>query len=215
MFSTVNLVPMALCALISYLLGSLNFAIIVGHIYAKEDIRNYGSGNAGMTNILRTYGKKPAFFTGAGDLLKGILALAISRIIFQMSGVVFMDSGYFSGLFVLLGHLYPLYFRFKGGKGVMTSLGIMLLVNPLVFLIVVVIFVPIVFITRIVSLASILGAIGFPIITFVVQTALGRPALYETLCALVFGIILLAKHHENIGRLLKGTENRFGKPGKK
>ena len=114
----------ALSAVIAYLLGSINFAIIVSKIYAHDDVRKYGSKNAGMTNILRTYGKLPAFFTLLGDFFKGVLAVVIARTIFSAMGVDAFDAGYAAGFFALLGHLYPVFFGFKGGKGVLTSLGI-------------------------------------------------------------------------------------------
>ena len=128
-----NLMPTigatAITALIAYLLGSISFAIIVSKVYAHDDVRKYGSKNAGMTNILRTYGKLPAFFTLLGDFLKGVLAVVIGRWIFSAMGITAFDAGYVAGFFALLGHLYPVYFGFKGGKGVLTSLGIILVVN--------------------------------------------------------------------------------------
>ena len=149
-----NVGACVLAGVIAYLLGSISFAIIVSRIYAHDDVRKYGSKNAGMTNILRTYGKMPAFFTLLGDFLKGVLAVVIGRWIFSIFGVTEFDAGYLAGFFALLGHLYPIYFGFKGGKGVLTSLGIILVVNPLVFFILLIIFLPVLFITRIVSLVS-------------------------------------------------------------
>ena len=126
-----NVGACVLAGVIAYLLGSISFAIIVSRIYAHDDVRKYGSKNAGMTNILRTYGKMPAFFTLLGDFLKGVLAVVIGRWIFSIFGVTEFDAGYLAGFFALLGHLYPIYFGFKGGKGVLTSLGIILVVNYL------------------------------------------------------------------------------------
>ena len=154
-----NVGACVLAGVIAYLLGSISFAIIVSRIYAHDDVRKYGSKNAGMTNILRTYGKMPAFFTLLGDFLKGVLAVVIGRWIFSIFGVTEFDAGYLAGFFALLGHLYPIYFGFKGGKGVLTSLGIILVVNPLVFFILLIIFLPVLFITRIVSLVSVTGAL--------------------------------------------------------
>ena len=119
-------------ALVGYLLGSLSFAIIVSRIYAHDDVRNYGSHNAGMTNVLRVYGLGPAAATLLGDFGKGILAVFLGRLIFETLGVSGMDAGYIAGLAALLGHLFPLWFGFRGGKGVLTSIGIMMAVNPLV-----------------------------------------------------------------------------------
>ena len=122
-----------MAALAAYLMGSINFAVLVSRIYAKDDVRRHGSGNAGMTNMLRTYGVGPAFFTGVGDFSKGALAVLVGRMIFQQLGVTAMDGGFVGAAFVLLGHLYPIFFHFKGGKGVLTSCGVILLLNPIVF----------------------------------------------------------------------------------
>jgi glycerol-3-phosphate acyltransferase PlsY len=200
----------AITALIAYLLGSISFAIIVSRIYAHDDVRKYGSKNAGMTNILRTYGKLPAFFTLLGDFLKGVLAVLIGRWIFSALGITAFDAGYVAGFFALLGHLYPVYFGFKGGKGVLTSLGIILVVNPLVFFILLIIFLPILFITKIVSLISITGALLYPVVTLVVDLCLRKPPLFDVLFAVLFSVIVIYKHKDNIRRLLNGTEKRIG-----
>ena len=200
----------ALSAVIAYLLGSINFAIIVSKIYAHDDVRRYGSKNAGMTNILRTYGKLPAFFTLLGDFFKGVLAVVIARTIFSAMGVDTFDAGYAAGFFALLGHLYPVFFGFKGGKGVLTSLGIILVVNPLVFCILLIIFLPVLFITRIVSLVSVTGAVLYPFLTLIVDLCLRRPALFDFLFALLFSVFVIYKHRGNIQRLLNGTERRIG-----
>ena len=209
-----NLMPTigatAITALIAYLLGSISFAIIVSKVYAHDDVRKYGSKNAGMTNILRTCGKLPAFFTLLGDFLKGVLAVVIGRWIFSTMGITAFDAGYVAGFFALLGHLYPVYFGFKGGKGVLTSLGIILVVNPLVFFILLIIFLPILFITKIVSLISITGALLYPVITLVVDLCLRKPALFDVLFAALFSVIVIYKHKDNIRRLLNGTEKRIG-----
>lgn len=212
---TLHLIALlAVVAVGSYLLGSINFAIIISRFYARDDVRRHGSGSAGMTNMLRTYGKLPAALTAAGDFLKTAVAIAISRLLSSRLGVeIPVDMGYLSGLFVMLGHLFPLYFGFKGGKGVVTTLGVIFCVNPIVFAIIAVIFIPLVFITRIVSLGSVLGAIAYPIITWIVLSVRGEEPLYDTLLASLFGIIVLVMHRDNIKRLLTGTENRFG--GKK
>ncbi len=199
-----------LSGLIDYLLGSISFAIIVSKIFAHDDIRKYGSKNAGMTNILRTYGKLPAFCTFLGDFLKGVVAVVVSRWIFSAMGITGIDAGYVAGFFALLGHLYPLYFGFRGGKGVLTSLGIILVVNPMVFFILLVIFIPVLFITKIVSLVSITGALLYPFVTLIVDLCLRKPVLYDFLFAALFSVIVIYKHRENIKRLLNGTERRIG-----
>ncbi len=208
--TTQTLIAFGCAALLSYLLGSLNFALIVSGLVAKDDIRRYGSGNAGMTNMLRTYGKKLAVATALGDFSKTVAAVFLSRWIFSCFSVTIMDAGYLSGLFVLLGHMYPLYFKFRGGKGVITCLAIISVTNPLAFIIVSVFFIPFVFITKIVSLGSILGAITYPILTFLLLWFQGKPFVYDTIFASVIGMIILVNHRENIKRLLNGTENKFG-----
>lgn len=202
-------VSCGIIAVISYLLGSLNFGIIISKGIKKDDVRAHGSGNAGMTNMLRTFGKRTAFYTALGDSLKTVVAVLIARGIFGWAGYVTSYAGYVAGLFVLMGHLYPLYFGFKGGKGVVVSLAVILMVNPIVFGIIAVIFIPLVFVTRIVSLSSILGAISYPILTLAIRLLQGRAYLFETCCALITGVIILYGHRSNIKRLMNGTENRF------
>jgi glycerol-3-phosphate acyltransferase PlsY len=201
----------AVVAALSYLLGSFNFGVIVSKGLEKDDIRGHGSGNAGMTNMLRVFGAKQAALTALGDFAKAVAAVVIARLIFARGGFPTDYAGYVAGLFVLLGHLFPLYFQFKGGKGVVTMLGVVLVVNPIVFLIVCAIFIPLAFITRIVSLSSILGAISFPLLTLLVRLLQGRPFLFETLCAVLTGGIIVFVHRGNIRRLLNGTESRIEK----
>ena len=198
-------------AIIGYLLGSINFAVIVSRLLDHDDIRNYGSGNAGMTNILRVYGKKQAALVLLGDFGKGVAAVFIARFIFERAGITAMDGAYVGALAVLLGHLFPVFFGFRGGKGVLTSAGVMLLVNPVVFAILVPIIVALMLITRIVSLGSITAAVLYPFLTYFVVNAQGRPALLETLLAGLMAVLVIYMHRSNIKRLLNGTESRFGK----
>lgn len=204
----------ALCLLIGYLLGSLSFSIIVSKLFKGEDIRNYGSKNAGMTNILRTYGKRYALLCGIGDFSKGLAAVLIGRLIFHLLGITAFDAGYVAGFAAMLGHLFPLYFGFRGGKGVLTGLGVMLSLSPLTFLIVLIIALPLLFGTRIVSLASITGAICYPIITILVHSLQGRPVILDAVFAALCGVIVLYMHRANIQRLINGTEYRFGEKKK-
>lgn len=205
-----NIGACLLAAIVAYLLGSISSAVIVSRVYAHDDVRKYGSKNAGMTNVLRTYGKLPALFTFLGDFVKGILAVLAGRLIFSLLGVTDFDAGYLAGFFALLGHLYPIYFGFKGGKGVLTSLGIILVVNPLVLLILLIIFLPVLFITRIVSLVSVTGAVLYPFVTLIVDLCLRKPVLFDFLFAVLFSLIVIWRHRGNIQRLLNGTERRIG-----
>ena len=200
----------ALCLLEGYLLGSLSFSIIVSYAFKGEDIRNFGSKNAGMTNILRTYGKKYAFLCGAGDFCKGLLAVLLGRLIFLLLGLTAFDAGYPAGIAAMLGHLFPLYFGFKGGKGVLTGLGVMVTLSPVTFVCVLVVALPLLYFTRIVSLASITGAALYPFFTVIVHKLQNRPSLLDGIFAAVCGAIVLYMHRANIKRLLNGTEYRFG-----
>lgn len=208
MFTTIAAV--VLTAVLSYLLGSISFAVIVSRIYAHDDVRKYGSHNAGMTNVLRVYGKVPAAFTLIGDFGKGVAAVFIGRLLFQLMGITLFDAGYLAGLCVLLGHLFPVFFGFKGGKGVLTSMGIILAVNPVVLLILLVILLPVLFAVKIVSVVSIAGALLYPVLTYIVQEFRHMPPLFDTLFALVFSVIVIYMHRENIKRLMNGTEKRIG-----
>lgn len=200
-------IALGLTAVSGYLLGSINSAIIVSRLWQHDDIRKHGSGNAGATNMLRTFGKTAAALTTAGDILKAVLAVLLARAIFNLFTVTLaFDPGYIAGLFVLVGHIFPAYFRFKGGKGVMPALGIVLIVNPLAFAVMLVIALPILLIFRIVSLVSVLSAILLPIVTFVLGRLRHADPLAETLLTLSFSILVLYSHRENIKRLLSGTE---------
>lgn len=205
----------AVVALVSYLLGSVSFAVIVSRIGAKDDVRNHGSGNAGMTNILRSYGKKMAAFTAIGDFGKGVIAVAPGRIIFSLAGIQGIDAGYIAGLFVILGHLYPLFFGFKGGKGVLTSLGAAVIVSPIPFLVIAGIAIPTVFAVKIVSLISIIGFALYPVVVVAVDLLLNKPFLGELIFALVVSGLGIWKHRGNIQRLRAGTEYKFGQNNKR
>ncbi len=212
-FTGMTLGALALVALISYLIGSVSFAVIVSRVGAQDDVRRHGSGNAGMTNILRNYGKKMAAFTAVGDFGKGVVAVALGRLLFPLlagEAAQLIDAGYVAGFFVILGHLFPLYFGFKGGKGVLTGLGVLLMLDPVVFAILLVLLLPVVFIVRIVSLASILGYALFPVFTVLVNWLRGEPFLFKLCFAVCIGAIGIFMHRSNIKRLLSGTEYRFG-----
>ena len=160
-----------------------------------------------MTNILRTYGKGPAVFTALGDFGKGALAVLIGRLIFHILGLHDIDGGYAAGFFALLGHLFPLYFGFRGGKGVLTSSGVVLVIHPLIFIIIAVIVIPTMFITKIVSLGSLLAAVLFPIMTFLFC---GMSFNLDLLFSFLISGVVIYMHRANIKRLLNGTENKFG-----
>ena len=199
-----------LSAAAAYLLGSVSFAIVVSKSLYHQDVRQFGSGNAGMTNILRTYGKKAAALTLAGDFLKGVTAVLISRLIFAAMGVTLFDGAYVGGLFAILGHLYPVYFGFRGGKGILTSIGIIAVINPLVFLGLLIIGLPLIFLTKIVSVGSLAGAVCYPFLTLLVDFWQGGVSWLDFSFSLVIALLVIWMHRSNIKRLLNGTENRFG-----
>lgn len=203
-----------LSAAAGYLLGSVSFAVVVSKLGYHEDVRDHGSGNAGMTNILRTYGKGAAAVTLAGDFCKGALAVVIGRLIFWLLRVDFMDGAYVAGMFALLGHLYPLYFGFKGGKGILTSVGVIFLINPLVGLMLLAVGLPLIFLTRIVSVGSLAGAASYPFFTWLTVYLKGENPVFDTVFASVIALLVIYMHRENVKRLLNGTENKFGKKKK-
>ena len=186
-------------AIAGYLLGSLNSSMIVGKFYGI-DIRKHGSGNAGTTNTLRTLGKKAALFVLAGDLLKGVLAYLIG---FYISGNPM--GGMIGGLAAIIGHNWPLYFGFKGGRGVLTSLSVLLMMDWKIALVLLGVFAIIVALTRYVSLGSIIGAALFPVLSLL----LGRDLVYIIFSAII-AIMIIILHKDNIKRLLSGTESKLG-----
>ncbi|MFN3849157.1 MAG: glycerol-3-phosphate 1-O-acyltransferase PlsY [Spirosomataceae bacterium] len=195
--------------LVAYLLGSIPTAVWYGRVFHGVDIRNHGSGNAGATNSLRVLGKKAGVIVLLIDLLKGYLAVSLASIIIQNSD--FQPVGYIVpllGLAVVIGHIFPVFAQFKGGKGVATSLGVILAIHPLATLICVILFLLIIFATKYVSLGSMLGALAFP-----VQLVSGFWGLQPTTIVIfgfILAVLLIITHHENVKRLLAGNENKFG-----
>jgi len=187
-------------AVIAYLLGSVNFGIIISKTKFKDDIRKHGSGNAGMTNMMRTYGKAAAGMTLFGDCMKAIIAVVIGTMLNGDMG------GYVAGLFCIVGHVYPLYFKFKGGKGVATAAAMLLVLNPIEFAILLIIFVIIVGFTKYISLGSVMCMIVYPLI---LNRFMGEPNYIITIISLLISVFILYLHKENIKRLLEGTESKF------
>jgi len=190
--------------IIPYLLGSINFAIIISGRRFHDDVREHGSGNAGMTNMLRTYGKRAAGLTLLGDALKAVLAAIVG---YYMMG---MYGAYIAGFFCVLGHTFPVFHKFKGGKGVVTTAASMLMCNPIVFLIILALFVTIVAIWRFISLGSIMCALLYPfILSGVDMVLLGHPSGLYIIFALLTSVLVIVKHKDNIKRLLEGKENKL------
>ena len=179
----------------------------------QEDVRSKGSGNAGATNMLRTYGKAAAALTLAGDLGKGVLAVALGRLLFGLCTVSpewAVYGGYVAAIFAVCGHLWPVWFGFKGGKGVAVAAGAILATEPVVLLALAVVFFALAFATRIVSLSSVTVAALYPVFTALWSWYTGRSVWFTTLCALVMGLLVIWMHRANIQRLKNGTEYKFG-----
>lgn len=211
-------------ALAAYLIGSVNSSILLSRAFFGEDIRKSGSGNAGATNMLRTHGKKVAIATLVIDILKGVAAVLLGVLAeWILSALLAAKFGgqplvdwyvpgqfkYIAGFFVVLGHSFPIFFGFRGGKSVATGLGVMLTLNWQVGLIVLAIALVIMAISRYVSLGSVIGALMFPVLLAVFELGRGDFDLIEILVAAAMGLLIVARHHANISRLLKGTENKL------
>ena len=197
----------------SYLLGSISSAVILSKSLFGRDIREVGSKNAGATNMLRTHGKKMGVLTLILDVLKGVIAVLLAMLIKNtISGneYILRSLPFFAGLFVILGHNFPVFFNFKGGKGVATSLGVVLTLNYKIALIIAVIAISVMAITRYVSLGSILAGILYIAtdITYMIFT--DNFYLPELIFAILIAGLLIIRHRANIKRLLNGTENKLG-----
>lgn len=194
-----------LVGLIAYLLGSINFAIIFSKKFAGFDVREKGSKNAGTTNVLRTVGKKAAVLTLLCDILKGVAAVIVAMLAANIWDEVDVDTlKYLAGFFAIVGHTFPVYYGFKGGKGVATSLGVLLVVNPQIGLSCLVFALVIMIATRWVSLGSIMAALLFPILTVIMTDNFGAK-----LISILIGVLVIFNHRTNIKRLKQGTENKL------
>ena len=204
-----------LMAIIAYCIGSVNFSVIISKKVAGFDVREKGSGNAGSTNMLRSVGKGAAALTLLCDVLKGVVSIIIAIII----GNIIKDSNkelllQIAGIAVVIGHTFPVFFGFKGGKGVATSLGILLMSNWQIGLICLVFALALMILTRIVSLGSCAAAVLFPVLTLFVNenyTVLTEEKKGSTyfIYSLILAAIVLYNHRSNIKRLLNGTENKL------
>lgn len=189
-----------LIIVIGYLIGSINLSIIISKKNGK-DIREQGSGNAGSTNTLRTMGKKAAAIVLLFDILKGVAVVLLAKLMSSLA----LDANLFiqlGAIAVILGHNFPIYYGFKGGKGVATSLGVIMVVNPIIGIICLVFAAVIMVITKMVSLGSILAAILYPILTIFLQ-----PNYF--IFSLIVALLLIFRHRSNIKRILSGSESKL------
>ncbi len=175
-----------LSAAVAYLLGSLSFGIILSKVKYKKDIRDYGSNNAGMTNTLRTFGKRAAAFVFIFDALKGTAAVLLAKYVLSFSGNAQLCA-YIALFFAVVGHMFPVYFKFKGGKGAATALGATTALAPLTFPLVMV-----------------------PFITFGIYYCKGEPTLVPTVSTALVAVLIVFMHRSNIKRILKGEERKIG-----
>lgn len=187
-------------ATISYLLGNLSFAYILGKLIKKQDVRDYGSGNAGTTNAIRTFGKKIGALVFIGDVLKAVVAVLIGKSFGDEIG------SYIAGILVIVGHNWPVFLGFKGGKGVASTIGVLVTITPLVTLICVVIGVTIIIFTRTVSIGSIVGMSLSPIVSLVFVRPLD---IKLTVFCLILSSMSIYRHKSNIKKLMEGKENKF------
>jgi len=194
-----------ICAVVGYLIGNVQFAVIISRLKYKDDVRNHGSGNAGSTNMLRVFGLKSGLITFAGDVLKGVLGVLLGRWIAGEAG------GCIAAIFVVLGHDFPVFLGFRGGKGVATSLGVILVAHTLFSLAVILTAVVSVAITKMISVASLAGATVFLLLVLIFEWG-NWPLLILTL--VLWGMIVI-RHRENIGRLIKGEESKVSFKKKK
>lgn len=197
-----DILKILLCLILGYLFGSLNFAIIYSKL-RHDDIRNHGSGNAGATNVLRTYGKAPAAVVFLLDILKGVIAVIVTRLILE--GAIFECS---AALGAVLGHNFPVYYNFKGGKGVATSLAVLIVLHPATALVALGIFIVVILISKYVSLSSISASVGAIISSFVFF----KIDAFSILCTII-GLLCIYRHKSNIARLIAGNENKLGQKG--
>lgn len=198
-----------LIAVIAYAIGSVNFSIIFSKKFAGFDVREKGSGNAGTTNMLRSVGKGLAALTLICDILKGIVAVLVAYWIGKIAKDVKPEILIqLAGFFAIIGHTFPVYFGFKGGKGVATSLGILLLVNWQIGLICLVFALLVMVFTRMVSLGSIMAALLFPVLTIFITEHYIVDGNY-IIFGIAMAVLVLFNHRSNLKRIYKGEENKL------
>jgi acyl-phosphate glycerol 3-phosphate acyltransferase len=218
-----HLVTLLVILSVSYLIGGINFSILATKkLYGQNDIRNMGSGNAGFTNVLRSAGKAPAIMTFIGDFAKGVLAIWISKNIASLDFSLRADNEammyimLLAGLYCVIGHIYPCFFGFRGGKGILTGWAVTLLIDWRIFFTVISVFLILLLFVKIVSVASIAAAGTYPLATFAFYymdfKKYDGNIFYVWICtvvALITGLLVILKHKSNIIRLLSGTENKI------
>ena len=203
----------------AYLIGSINFAVIFSNAFMKQDVRNMGSGNAGTTNVMRNGGFLPGALTFICDALKGFVASYIGYLVFDYlmnftTWSMAIYGAYICGTACMLGHVFPVFYQFKGGKGVATSVGIFAVCCPIAIVIGLIVFAIVTLISKYVSLASIIATVTVVTLSIIFYDVYASIYI-QVFFILVMGAIVILKHSTNIKRLLNGTESKIGKGGKK
>lgn len=210
----------------AYLLGSINSAIILSKIFYGDDIRKHGSGNAGTTNMLRTYGKSAALMTLGGDVLKTAIAVLISGIVFGFGYVGGVSTSaasipgicYVAGLFAIIGHIFPIFYKFRGGKGVLSTATVILILSPISFAILMTLFIAIVWVSKYVSLGSVSAVILLPVVLhshFIISFGQGSAPGLATLSAVIIAVLIVWCHRTNLQRISNKTESKLSFGSKK
>jgi len=206
----------AIGVVLAYLLGSLPSAVWLGQAYYGIDVRDFGSGNSGATNTFRVLGRKAGTLVMALDIFKGLTAVTLATVWMQLGFVAESQIILFKlvfGISAVIGHIFPIYVGFKGGKGVATLLGMVLGINPLVAGVCIAVFIIVLLITKYVSLGSILGTLTFPAMLLISDVEPNDAIL--VVFGFTFFIVVLFTHKKNVQRILNGTENKTNFPAKK
>lgn len=206
-----NYIGVLASVFIAYFLGSINFAVIFANAFLKKDVRELGSGNAGTTNVMRTAGFLPGALTFVCDALKGFAACFIGKMLFihaYPDTIPWIYVAYMCGVACMLGHVFPIFFGFKGGKGVATSVGIFAVCCPIAIIIGLTVFALMTFITKIVSLSSLIATVTVISLSLVFYNSDANIALPAVL-SISMGVIVFLKHKDNIKRLIKGEEKKI------
>ena len=208
-----------LVVIFSYLIGSVNFAVIFSKVFMKKDVRNIGSGNAGTTNIMRNGGFVPGALTFLCDALKGFVASFAGKVVFDYilgntdaAWALPIYGAYICGLACMLGHVFPVFFRFKGGKGVATSVGIFAVCSPVAIVLGLTVFAIVTLTSKYVSVASVTAAVTVVVCSLIFRIS-DAAIMPQIIMSVAMGLIVVLKHIENIKRIIAGTESKIG--GKK
>lgn len=194
----------------SYLLGSVPTGVVLAAALGRQDIRSAGSGNIGATNATRVLGKKIGACTFLGDALKGFIPVLAAQLLLADNAAKLQPVAAACGLAAFLGHLYPIYLRFRGGKGVATACGVILGLEPLVIVPLLIVFIAVAAVSRYISLASLASAFTMPLLLLATGTLIHPITPAVIVLGFIMAVLIFIKHKSNIERLLQGTENRFG-----